>query len=82
VVKTWASKGDKKGGGGLVKQLRATFGGRMMLAWLAWALLLWYVQHSMGTIESFDPFQILQVSPSLPAGHSLPPCQPAGRPVG
>lgn len=41
-VKTWHSKkgGDKKGQS-WVKRLRATFSGRMMLAWLAWALLMW-----------------------------------------
>jgi hypothetical protein len=41
-VKTWHSKkgGDKKGES-WAKRLRATFTGRLMLAWLAWALLIW-----------------------------------------
>lgn len=44
VVKTWASKkGDKKDKGEpLAKRLRSTFSSRMLLAWLAWALLLWW----------------------------------------
>lgn len=61
-VKTWHSKkgGDKKGES-WAKRLRATFSGRMMLAWLAWALLIWFVKHSVGGIENFDPFAILNV---------------------
>lgn len=63
VVKTWSAskggKGEKKAG--LVAHLRSVCTTRMLLAWLAWALLLWYVKHSMGQVENFDPFQILQV---------------------
>ena len=41
VVKTWSSKGGKGEKEGLAQRLRGTFGSRMMLAWLLWALILW-----------------------------------------
>lgn len=63
VVKTWSSKGGKGGEKkkALGQQLKEVFSTRVIVAWLAWALLLWYVNHSMGNIENFDPFAILQV---------------------
>lgn len=50
MVKTWSSKsgkGEKKKP--LGQQLRAAFSTRMILAWLAWALLLWCVPGSPST---------------------------------
>lgn len=43
VVKTWAAKKGDKGARKepLGQRLRATFSTRMLMAWLAWALLLW-----------------------------------------
>jgi hypothetical protein len=42
VVKTWSTKNNKRDKQGkLLKHLRTVFSTRMMLAWLAWALLLW-----------------------------------------
>lgn len=42
MVKTWSTKNNKRDKQGkLLKHLRTVFSTRMMLAWLAWALLLW-----------------------------------------
>lgn len=66
VVKTWStgkgSNGKGKQTSSMVAHLRTVFSNRMLVAWLAWGLVLWYVKHSMGEVKSFDPFQILQVS--------------------
>lgn len=66
VVKTWStgkgSNGKGKKTSSMIAHLRTVFSNRMLVAWLAWGLVLWYVKHSMGEVESFDPFQILQVS--------------------
>ena len=73
MVKTWSAskggKGEKKAG--LVAHLRSVCTTRMLLAWLAWALLLWWVLACLGCLAA-APLQCTAANRS-PAPRPLTP---------
>ena len=40
----------------------------LLVGWLVWGFLVWYVQLSAKDLTPFDPFEILQVRPSVAVG--------------